>query len=115
MKNLFLLLGIVTIVFMSCSKNTNDLMPEANASRSNLKSASTGWVVFPNYPISTTTSGSYVTFTESLFQVNRDPSSGAEYASGTGQKQFAVSGGKRYKATLVLKDIFRAGVQISAP
>ena len=74
MKNLFLSLGIVTLVFMSCSKNSNDLIPDVNTSQSNLKSVSTSWAVFPNYPISTTTIGSYVTFTESLFQVNRDPS-----------------------------------------
>ena len=115
MKKLFLLLGIVTIVFMSCSKNSNDLIPEAKASQRNLKSDSAVFVSYTVFPGPTTTSGPNVVFTESLFQVNRDPSSWSTFDSGWGQKVFAVSGGTRYRATLVQTGNNRAGLQVSAP
>jgi hypothetical protein len=100
---------------MSCSKNSSDLIPEANASQRNLKSASAVFGQYTVFPGPTTTSGSYVTFTESLFQVNRDPSSQSSFNGGSGQKVFAVSGGTRYRATLVQTYNLRAGVQIAAP
>jgi len=98
MKKL-LLFGIVSILLMG-----------------NLKSAmAKGWEVFnPLYP-GPTKSSTCLTFTDHLFQVTWGCLGEPELQGACGTKVFTVTGGSKYRATLVLLENVWARVMIYAP